>query len=824
MRIFFCRLSLHFGPTDEALLSIRLPFCGRREFQFGFQAGPSREDDIAIVNAGMLVRFFEWRLRSGRVRYRLFGGVAPVTRVATGAAEADRPALVGGAPLSRGVCRRLDAEFPAQYRKSLCTSFLSAFYIGSVPNLLREGSTRKGRRGRRRFGGGAFAAATRGWARCCSSGQPPGQLREGPGWQAGAARLRDRNDLPPSLGEVFRLPGVQPARRRPPGEHRRHRPPGPGPRSPLASRPARRPPEITMYGIDLSDDRIFATPRFDSTARRRCYREGSYFPEKLCAGGSVGAMWMCSGLRRDGALHCGRGPRPASKFALWPALNAIGGGFGGKEYRSIGTAAVPPWLPYRFWRARALRAGQGGRYDDHRDRHPAMIRLGVNKERPGGGPEGGLLPERWLLRRHLLLRLRVHHPAYGELLQPWRGGHSLPTLPHQHSVEHCLSRLRRPAGDDRHRDDHVAPGVGLRPHRRAIRELNFFRNGDVSIYGHAYEDECLALADYEARKAEVDRFNSSQSYRKRGLHITPLCYGIGFGRSFLQQAGALVNVYLDGSVLITHGGVEMGQGLHTKLLQVAARVLDLPIERLYISETATDKVPNTIRDRLLPYMHSEPKAGWDSWVNAAYMDGGRPYNYYTFGAACSEVEIDLLTGDHVTRRSDIVMDLGASLNPAVDIGQIEGAFRASAAHQGPGAYKIPGFGDIPEEFNVQLLRGSLCKFPRAVYSSKGVGEPPICLAASVFMAIRDAVAAARRQHQGEDSDAGGSGFRFDAPPPASESGWAAQMTLLTPSAPFCRERCAMGAEAIPSDWATTQRRLGCPMRVLRLQGIRKAFI
>uniref|UniRef100_A0A1I8JGL0 Xanthine dehydrogenase n=1 Tax=Macrostomum lignano TaxID=282301 RepID=A0A1I8JGL0_9PLAT len=565
---------------------------------------------------------------------------------------------------------------------------------------------------------------------------------------------------------------------------------------------------LSREAVPLSSDAaaMWISALAERAPHEHFYMEAPELPGGARDGGEFEVLSSTQNLSSTQSIVAGASA--CLEIALWPALNASVAALAARSTAASAPLPWPPWLPTALG-GRALRAGQGGRYDDHRTRHPAMIRLGVNKEGLVVGLKAGLLPDAGYsadiscsVCEYTILRM-------ANCLQPWRGGHSLPTLPHQHSVETLpfamigietiMSRL--------------ASASGLTD--RAIRELNFFRNGDVSIYGHAYEDvtlqrcweECLALADYEARKAEVDRATG-----KRGLHITPLCYGIGFGRSFLQQAGALVNVYLDGSVLITHGGVEMGQGLHTKAAAGGRPRLDLPIERLYISETATDKVPNTvssaasmttdlnapavmsacqqIRDRLLPYMHSEPKAGWDSWVNAAYMDGvslsaagfyhgagihmdaatmqGRPYNYYTFGAACSEVEIDLLTGDHVTRRSDIVMDLGASLNPAVDIGQIEGAFvqgmgLGRAAHQGPGRYKIPGFGDIPEEFNVQLLRGSLCKFPRAVYSSKGVGEPPICLAASVFMAIRDAVAAARRQHQGEDSDAGGSGFRFDAP-------------------------------------------------------------
>jgi xanthine dehydrogenase/oxidase len=254
-----------------------------------------------------------------------------------------------------------------------------------------------------------------------------------------------------------------------------------------------------------------------------------------------------------------------------------------------------------------------------------------------------------------------------------------------------------------------------------------------------------------------------------------------------MQAGALVLIYNDGSVLISIGGIEMGQGLFTKMIQVASRALEVDTSKIHISEMSTDKVPNStptaasissdlygmavinackvLKDRLEPYKEKNPNGTWDSWVSAAYVDrvnlsasgfyaapkieynqqsnSGNLYEYYTYGVACSEVIIDCLTGDHQVLRTDIVMDVGESLNPAIDIGQIEGAFMqgygfctieemvfsstGEALSRGPGAYKIPGFSDIPKEFNVSLLKGA--PNPRAVYSSK-VNEIP-----SIFITL-----------------------------------------------------------------------------------------
>lgn len=291
--------------------------------------------------------------------------------------------------------------------------------------------------------------------------------------------------------------------------------------------------------------------------------------------------------------------------------------------------------------------------------------------------------------------------------------------------------------------------------------------------------------------------------------MVSLTHGIAFEALFLNQAGALVHVYTDGSVLLTHGGTEMGQGLHTKMIQVASRVLQIPPELIHITETSTDKVPNTsstaaslssdlngmavlnacqvIWDRLLPFRSERPDAGWKEWVRMAYFDRvslsstgfyripdlgydfdtntGTAFNYYTTGAACSEVEIDCLTGDHQVIRTDIVMDLGESLNPAIDIGQVEGAFMqgyglftseemiysssGAVKSKGPGKYKIPGFSDIPAELNISLLKGS--SNPRALYSSKAVGEPPLFLSSSIFFAIRNAIAEARKEEDLNDN-------------------------------------------------------------------------
>jgi len=344
-----------------------------------------------------------------------------------------------------------------------------------------------------------------------------------------------------------------------------------------------------------------------------------------------------------------------------------------------------------------------------------------------------------------------------------------------------------------------------------VRQRNLYKEGELTHFKQQLVnctlsrcwDECSKMAGFSQLRAEVDEFNANNRWKKRGLAMIPVKFGIAFTAVHLNQNGALINVYTDGTVLVAHGGTEMGQGLHTKMVQVAAHTLGIDHSKVHIMETGTDTVPNTpptaasagsdlngmavlegckvINSRLEKFKQANPGGTWEDWVTAAFFarvslsttgfhatpdigydfqtNSGNAFNYFTFGVGCSTVEIDCLTGDHHVLRTDIVMDLGESLNPAIDIGQVEGGFmqgyglfvmeqllhspEGSLLTRGPGAYKIPSFNDVPAKFNVCLLRGA--SNPRAVYSSKAVGEPPLFLAASVFWAIKDAVRSARTE-------------------------------------------------------------------------------
>ncbi|KAG5636984.1 hypothetical protein H0H81_006190 [Sphagnurus paluster] len=349
-----------------------------------------------------------------------------------------------------------------------------------------------------------------------------------------------------------------------------------------------------------------------------------------------------------------------------------------------------------------------------------------------------------------------------------------------------------------------------------VRQMNLYKEGQETPYHQKVLDwhvprlleECRASSDYVRRRAEVDRFNKEHRWRKRGLVLVPTKFGLAFGVKALNQGAALVHIYMDGSVLVAHGGTEMGQGLYTKCCQIAAQELRVPLNDVYTSESATNTVPNTVptaasagtdlqgyavynacvelNKRLEPYrqklgsdasLASIASAAWGDRVSLSATGYFKPpglgyewnnmkksgdlFMYFTQGVAATEVEVDTLTGDHTVLRVDIHMDVGKSINPAIDYGQIEGAFtqgqgwatieeslwlrhNGAIFTQGPGAYKLPGFSDIPQVFNVSLLRDAEWPNLGSIKASKGIGEPPLFLGCSVALAIRHALQSARK--------------------------------------------------------------------------------
>ena len=259
-----------------------------------------------------------------------------------------------------------------------------------------------------------------------------------------------------------------------------------------------------------------------------------------------------------------------------------------------------------------------------------------------------------------------------------------------------------------------------------IRRINLYQNGEKTHFDMPLEsvfldrawNELLESSDFQRRRLQVDDYNTSNKFRKRGITFMPTKFGLAFTARFLNQAGALIHVYTDGSIRLAHGGTEMGQGLHTKMVQVAADAFGIPIDLIHLSETRTDYVPNTsataasvssdingmaiknacdqILERLRPLRDANPNIEWKDLIKKAYFERinlsangfyktpdltydwetntGRMFSYFTYGAACTEVEIDTLTGDHIVLSSHMIMDIGTPINPTIDIGQIEGAF------------------------------------------------------------------------------------------------------------------------------------------------------
>jgi xanthine dehydrogenase large subunit len=379
--------------------------------------------------------------------------------------------------------------------------------------------------------------------------------------------------------------------------------------------------------------------------------------------------------------------------------------------------------------------------------------------------------------------------------------------------------------------DDIARKLGKDP--QAVRKINLYdakgklKDRCTTHYGMTVEDNIIGdifaalekSGEYAKRMQDVKKFNAGSKVLKKGIALTPVKFGISFTLTMLNQAGALVHVYKDGTVQLNHGGTEMGQGLHTKVAQVVADVFQIDIDKVRVTATNTSKVPNTsataassgsdlngkaaeaacltIRDRLVDFasthfsvrkdnvkflagnvqvdgkvmpfrelvmlaysnrvslsstgFYKTPKIAWDR-----PKAKGRPFFYFAYGAAITEVIVDTLTGEYNILRADLLHDVGRSLNPAIDIGQIEGGYvqgvgwltseelwwndKGELKTHAPSTYKIPTGRDIPNDFRVALYDGD--NQEETIYRSKAVGEPPLMLGISAFLAIRDAIAAA----------------------------------------------------------------------------------
>ncbi len=525
----------------------------------------------------------------------------------------------------------------------------------------------------------------------------------------------------------------------------------------------------------------------------------------------------------------------------------MGGGFGGKEWQPHGYAAVAALgavltgRPVRLRLERALDLTMTGK------RHPFLARwtIGFDADARIVALTGELIADGgW--------SLDLSEPVLARALTHCDNAYWIPNLEvtgriaRTHKTSQTAFRgFGGPQGMLLIEDalGRSAPQLGLAPDE--LRRRNFYAPGKTTPYGqpvrHAERltrvwDELREASGFERRRVEVAAFNAAHPDTKRGLGMTPEKFGISFNHSSFNQAGALVHLYKDGSVLINHGGTEMGQGLHTKMIQVAATALGVPYEAVRLAPTRTDKVPNTsataassgsdlnggaVKDacdqlrarlavvaagwlsadavartnlpvhaddvrfvdgRVFPVGRPELSRSFADVVNAAYWARvhlsaagyyrtqglhwdaasmtGEPFKYFSYGAALAEVEVDGFTGAHRLVRVDIVHDVGDSLSPLIDRGQIEGGFvqgvgwltmedlrwdesagerRGRLLTASASTYKLPSLGELPGEFHVTLLKDAA--ETGVVYGSKAVGEPPLTLAIAAREALRDAAAA-----------------------------------------------------------------------------------
>ena len=375
--------------------------------------------------------------------------------------------------------------------------------------------------------------------------------------------------------------------------------------------------------------------------------------------------------------------------------------------------------------------------------------------------------------------------------------------------------------------DNISRHLGKDPSE--IRKINFYKKNSRNIthYGMKIEDnvineifnKLLKKSNYKKRYSEIKKFNLKNKYKKKGIAITPVKFGISFTTIHLNQAGALVHIYTDGSVHLNHGGIEMGQGTHTKIAQLVSKSFGIPYEKVQISSTNTSKVPNTsasaassttdlngaaaldavkkIKLNLEKFIKNKYKISvknnviyknekifigkyifkFNDIVQEAYLNRislssngfystpkinfnkkkfyGRPFLYFCYGAAVTEVTIDTLTGENIISKVDILHDAGNAINPALELGQIEGGFvqgqgwltmeevkwkaNGQITTFSPSTYKIPAVSDIPKKFKVEIYKEGKNK-EEVANKAKTTGEPPLMLAMSVFFAIKDAIA------------------------------------------------------------------------------------
>jgi len=586
-------------------------------------------------------------------------------------------------------------------------------------------------------------------------------------------------------------------------------------------------PGATRAAIDAAPHRLQAS--FELGGQEQFYLEGQIsvaIPRE-----DDGMLVHCSTQHPSEMQHLVARALGLASHHVQVECRRMGGGFGGKESQSALFACVAAVAARKLGRPVKLRLDRDDDFLVTGRRHCFWIAYEA-----GYDDEGRVLGAEFTLVSRAGHSADLSGPVMTRALCHIDNAYWLPEL-----LAHGFSGRTNTQSNTAFRGfggpqgaivvEHLLDGIARRLGRDAldVRRANFYGIGDRNItpYGQTVAGNILApitdqlerSSSYRARRAEIATFNATSPVLKRGLAFTPVKFGISFNLAHLNQAGALVHVYVDGSILVNHGGTEMGQGLNTKVAQVVAHELGVNFSRVRVTATDTQKVVNTsataastgsdlngkaaqdaarqIRERLADFAaaHAKCEAGevrfgndevhigthrvtFAELVAQAYLarvqlwsDGfyatpglhwnpqtmqGRPFFYFAYGAAVSEVVVDTLTGEWRLLRADLLHDVGRSLNPAIDSGQIEGGFvqgmgwltteelvwhpqTGLLATHAPSTYKIPTANDCPADLRVALYEGE--NVEDSIHRSKAVGEPPLLLAFSVFFAIRDAVSA-----------------------------------------------------------------------------------
>ncbi|MDH1868775.1 xanthine dehydrogenase molybdopterin binding subunit [Pseudomonas sp. GW6] len=519
---------------------------------------------------------------------------------------------------------------------------------------------------------------------------------------------------------------------------------------------------------------------------------------------------------------------PMNKIVI--DMRRMGGGFGGKETQAAGPACLCAVIAHLTGRPTKMRLPRMEDMSMTGKRHPFYVEYDVGFDDDGllHGIEMdlagncGYSPD---LSGSIVDRAMFHSDNAYFLGNATINGHRCKTNTASNTAYRGFGGPQGMVAIEEVMDA-VARHLGKDP--LEVRKLNYYGKTERNVTHyhqtvehnviHEMTAELEQSCEYAKRREEIRAFNAKSPVLKKGLAMTPVKFGISFTATFLNQAGALIHIYTDGSIHLNHGGTEMGQGLNTKVAQVVAEVFQVDIERIQITATNTDKVPNTsptaassgadlngmaaknaaetIKQRLVDFLVREYKVtpedvefrngqvrvrdhflSFEEMIQKAYFGqvslsstgfyrtpkiyydrdkaAGRPFYYYAYGVACVEVLVDTLTGEYRMLRGDILHDVGDSLNPAIDIGQVEGAFvqgmgwltteelvwnaKGKLMTNGPASYKIPAIADMPIDLRVKLVENR--KNPEdTVFHSKAVGEPPFMLGIAAWCALKDAVA------------------------------------------------------------------------------------